>query len=227
MKFFWLVVSVALLGGLPAVAQQSPRSVSVQGSGATSARPDTAIVRAGVETRAPSPEIALLGNTAAMTKIFEILRGHGIVERDVTTTVFDVSPIYGRPDAQNNVQTIQAYQVSNQVAARLRNIDRVGPLLTELVEAGANRLRGVSFEIANPEPLQAEARRAAMQDARKRAELYAAAAGLKLGRVLSITETDAPVAPMPRQMRAMGEAVPIAPGEQTVSATVTVVYEIE
>jgi uncharacterized protein len=192
------------------------------------ARPDTAVVRAGVETRAPSPEIALIGNNAAMKVLFDVLQKHGIAERDIATTTFDVQPIYGRPDPQGGAATIQAYQVSNQISARVRDIERLGVILTELVEAGANRLRGVSFEFADPDALQADARRAALQDARRRAELYAQAAGVRLGRILSISELDAPAMPMPRQMRAMSaDAVPIAPGEQTITAGVTVSYEIE
>jgi uncharacterized protein len=229
MKVFCLVLAASLVTALPAAAQQGPRSITVHGSGSAAARPGTAVVRAGVETRAGSPEVALVGNNADMKAIFEILKKHGIAERDIATTMFDVQPVYGRPDPQGGTPAIQGYQVSNQVSARVRDIERLGPLLNALVAGGANRLRGVSFEIADPETLQDGARRAALQDARKRAELYAQTAGVRLGRVLTINEIEAPVMPMPHPMRmtAAAEAVPIAPGEHTVNAGITVTYEID
>jgi uncharacterized protein YggE len=111
---------------------------------------------------------------------------------------------------------------------RLRDVAKLGDLLTSLIEAGANRLNGVTFEIAEPAPLLDDARRAAVADARKRAELYATAAGVKVGRVLSIGENSAlaPV-PMMRMAKAGADAVPVAAGEQTITAGVSVVFEIE
>lgn len=109
-------------------------------------------------------------------------------------------------------------------------MDKLGGLLFSLVEAGANRLHGVSFEIADPAKLNDEARKAAMADAEKRADLYTAAAGVKVKRVLSISEGGGFAPPQPLAMRAMKagvEAVPVQGGEQSIAANVSVVYDIE
>ena len=231
MKRF-LPAALALLVFIPAAnaaEAQHMRSLSVQGSGQATARPDMASARAGIESRAVSPEKALAANTKVMNAIMTAIKRHGIAERDFETTSFDISPIYAQPGTRGGTPTIEAYQVSNQVIVRVRDLAKLGGLLSSLVEAGANRLNGVSFDIAEPAPLMETARKAAVADARKRAELYAAAAGVKITKVLSIAEngSNAPAPMVLRTVKAASEAVPIAAGEQSISASVSVVYEIE
>ena len=207
----------------------TPRTISVQGNGNVTAIPDMAMARSGIESRGATPEEALAANTKIMNAVMAAIKRHGIAERDFETSSFTVNPVYGQATPRG-VMTIEGYQVTNQVSVRVRDIAKLGGLLSSLVEAGANRLNGVSFDIAEPAPLLDEARRAAVTDARKRADLYAAAAGAKVARVLSISEGGSMPPPQPiilRAMKAGGEAVPVAAGEQTINASVSVVYEME
>ena len=147
------------------------------------------------------------------------------------TSNFSVQPQYkqGQPGQQR--AEIVGYQVSNQVRVQVRKLDALGPLLDGAVGEGANQMQGVSFSVAEPDPLLDEARRQAMADARRKAELYAKAAGVDVGRVLLIQE-DTPRLPEPLyrgMMMARGaasDAVPVAAGEQEFHASITVTYAI-
>ncbi len=223
------LAALALASTAFAADAPTPRSISVQGNGSMTAIPDMAIARSGIESRGATPEEALAANTKVMNAVMAAIKRHGIAERDFETSSFAVNPVYGQATPRG-VMIIEGYQVTNQVSVRLRDIAKLGGLLSSLVEAGANRLNGVSFDIAEPAPLMDEARKAALADARKRADLYATAAGVKVARVLSISEGGSMQAPQPMILRAMkagGEAVPIAAGEQAINASVSVVYEIE
>lgn len=205
------------------------RTISVQGIGGVAAKPDSANARAGIETRGATPDEALAANTKTMTALMTALKHYGVAERDIETSAFDVSPIYGQATPRG-VNSIEGYQVINQVSVRVRDLSKLGVLLSSLVEAGANRLNGVSYEIADPAPFVDQARKAAIADARKRADLYAAAAGAKIKQVLSISEGSGYAPPMPVSLRAMkagAEAVPVAGGEQNITVSVAVVYEID
>ena len=205
------------------------RTISVQGIGGVAAKPDSANARAGIETRCATPDEALAANTKTMTALMTALKHYGVAERDIETSAFDVSPIYGQATPRG-VNSIEGYQVINQVSVRVRDLSKLGVLLSSLVEAGANRLNGVSYEIADPAPFVDQARKAAIADARKRADLYAAAAGAKIKQVLSISEGSGYAPPMPVSLRAMkagAEAVQVAGGEQNITVSVAVVYEID
>ena len=181
-----LMIRPLLLAALVVVPLAAPshvwaaeplRTLSVQGTGAAAGRPDMANASAGIESRGKTPEEALGANTKAMNTLMAAIKRHGVADRDIETSSFNVSPIYAQQANQRGTLNIEGYQVSNQVSVRLRDLDKLGGLLSSLVEAGANRLHGVSFEIADPAKLQDDARKAAIADARKRAELYATAAG--------------------------------------------------
>ncbi len=223
----------ALLIALPfyaAKAAESPRTISVQGSGVAYGKPDIATASAGIESRGATPDAALAANTKAMTQIMAAIKRHGIAERDIETSQFSVNPVYGQQPSPRGTMTIEGYQVTNQVTVRVRDMDKLGGLLSSLVEAGANRLNGVSFDIAEPAKLQDEARKAAVADAKKRADLFATVAGVTVKRVLSIAEGGNFTPPQPMAMRAMkaGAAdVPVSGGEQSIAANVSAVYEIE
>lgn len=220
---------LALTAGAGAAAAEPSRTITVEGTGAIAARPDTALVLVGVETTAAAPDVALADNTRAAKVLFAVFESFEIADADIHTAALQVAPIYPQPRSEGGGGEAkpQAFRVLNRVAARLRDLARLGEFLAEVVKAGANRLDGVAFEIGDEAPLRERARRAAIADARARAEVYAAAAEVKLGRALSIAETEDP-GPRPLSTMAMrAEAVPTAPGEQTVSASVRVVYAIE
>lgn len=225
-------LAVMTLGAAPVeAAEEAPRRLVVTGNGEASGRPDLARISTGVVVQADTASAALAENTRAMSAVLDQLAASGVAEADVQTSQFAVTPLYERVERaqQSQPPRIVGYQVSNQVTVQVRDLDRLGATLDALVGAGANQLNGLSFEIADPKPLLEQARDAAVADARAKAERYATAAGVTLGRVLSIEEGGVHVPrPMMRAAEAMAaSAVPIAPGESEISASVTMVFAIE
>ncbi len=212
-------------------AQGLPRTISVNGTGEVKSKPDMAVINSGVVSEAPTARDALAKNNAAMAAVIDALKKAGIAELDIQTSNFSVSPQYppSRPN-QHEAPHIAGYQVSNQVTVRVKNLAKLGAILDTLVQVGANQINGISFDIDQPKPLQNEARKLAVADARAKADLYAAAAHVSLGRVLQISESGGFAAP--RQAwgladRMASAEVPIAAGQETLSANVSIVYEIQ
>jgi hypothetical protein len=222
---------LTLLAALPAAAQEAaPRRLVVTGTGEASARPDVAVIAAGVVVQADTASAALAENTRAMNAVLEQLRGAGLAQEDIRTTQFAVTPLYDNrpPDPQRaEAPRIVGYQVSNQVSARVRDIDRLGATLDALVRAGANSIDGLQFEIADPDQVLGAARDAAVADALAKARRYAAAAGVELGEILALEE-GGPYPPPRPMMRAeaMAASVPIEPGQTELAASVTVTFAI-
>ncbi len=224
-----------LTGALAGAAAQSPPvlpeppSITVTGSAVASAPPDTAEVNAGVVTQATTAAQAMAQNNAAMEKVLKALTAVGIADRDVRTTGVSVLPQRSQPQAgRQQLPAIVGYEVSNQVHVKVRDLGSLGRLLDTLVGQGANALGGIRFSIADPAPLLQQARTKAIADARQKAQVYAAAAGVKLGRVMFIRDATASP-PRHFEMRVMASpgAVPVAPGEQEVEVSVSVTYGIE
>ncbi len=210
---------------LPALAAD-PHTITMTGHGEIKAAPDTATINAGVTSNAATAAMALSANSARMTQVFDALRKLGIADRDIQTSGFSVSPQYTNGD-NNNPRRLTGYMVSNDVNVRLEDVTRTGAVLDTLVGAGANQMNGIGFAIANPAPVLEKARSQAIADARARAQTYAQAAGVTLGPIVSISEGGGETAPRPMfRMMAMAAPTPIAPGEQSVTADVTVVWEI-
>jgi uncharacterized protein YggE len=198
------------------------------GSGKVSARPDMAQIQVGVVTEAPSAAKALKDNNDAMARLFATLGGRGIARKDVQTSHFSVAPRYKRGSHGEQLPEIVGYRVGNVVQVKVRKLDALGQVLDEVVRQGANQIQGVSFAVAEPTPLLDEARRKAMADARRKAELYAKEAGVEVGRVLLIQE-QTPHLPGPLVVgvaRSETAGVPIAEGELDFGATITVTYTI-
>jgi uncharacterized protein YggE len=161
------------------------------------------------------------------------LKAANVAEKDVQTSNFSVQPIYDYGNNSNNQPPkVSGYQVSNTVIVTLRKIDSVGDVLDKLVSAGSNQINGVSFSIANPQAALDDARKAAVADALRKANVLTSAAGVKLGAITSISEGgEAPPQPVvmmrAKTMAADAAPVPVAQGEQTVGADVNVVWTIE
>jgi uncharacterized protein YggE len=203
-------------------------SLTVVGSGKVSAQPDLTQVQVGVLTEAASAAKALKDNNDAMAKLFAVLDGRRIDRKDVQTSSFSVVPQYKRGPHGEQLPEIVSYRVSNTVRVKVRKLDALGPVLDEVVQQGANQVQGISFSVAEPTPLLDEARRKAMADARRKAELYAKEAGVEVGGVLLIQE-QAPHLPGPLVLglaRAEAASVPIAEGELDFGAIITVTYSI-
>ena len=216
----WLAVSPTL-----ARNHEQLRTISVRGSGAIAVTPDLVTLKVGVSTRDPSPAKALKANSAQVTKLFETLERFGVAKRDIQTSSFSVIPFYNRRRKTDAPPSNEAYDVSNNVNVRLRDLDKLGTLLDALVADGANRLNNLTFGVSDLDQRTDEARKLAIQDAKKRAELYAKEADVDVGKVLQISESSTG---MPRALRSMAPGgAPIARGEQKISASVTVVFEID
>lgn len=219
------LVAALIIGALAAHADPT---LTVRGEGQASATPDIATVRIGVETRAPEAAAALAANSDAAGALIAAAKTRGVAEADIQTVGLSLYPLYDDRRGDNaEAPKLTGFSVSNEVILRLRKIDAVGETLGELVGAGANRLNGISFGLADDQALMDEARRAAVADAQRKAGLYAAAAGVELGEIVSIEEEGGGGPPRP-MMRAMAEsaAVPVEAGETTVAIVVRVVWRI-
>jgi uncharacterized protein len=215
------------------------RILSLSGTGEVKAVPDTASISAGVVSDAKDAKSALAKNSAAMTRLFKQLKAAGVADRDIQTANFNIAPVYApynpkRPVPQH--ERITGYKVSNGVTVRVRKLTRLGALIDEMTVAGANRMGGISFYVDKTDNLLEEARRKAMANVRRKAELYANGLGVGLKRVLTINESVS--RPGPRPVRNMGrmmamsksadrEAAPVSAGEQTLSIRLSVSWELE
>ena len=224
------VLSAAALGlalgaAHPAIAEPTPRELTVTGSATVDAVPDVASVTAGVETQAPTAADALRANGAAMTAVFAALKAVGVAENDMQTNQLTLNPVFAPdPGGSQAAPQVVAYQASNMVTARVRDVARLGATIDGLTAAGANRLYGVSFDVDEPGALLDTARQRAVADARRKAEILATAAGGTLGPVIAIAEGGGSgPAPLRAKMDA-AMAAPVAAGAVSLGADVTVVF---
>lgn len=224
---------IAVFATAPVQAEETkmPRTISISGHGEVRAVPDVAIVSVGVTTQGQSAREALDSNTKAMKTLFETLKKAGIEDRDMTTSNFSVGPRldYGNNNAQP--PKVVGYDVNNMVTLTIRKIEDLGELLDVAVSTGSNTINGISFSVSKSDSKLTEARKAAVMDARSKADIYAAAGGFKIGNILSISEGAAYQPPPPYFAKAdraqAAEPVPIAQGEQTLSVDVSITYEIK
>ena len=192
--------------------------------------PDVATISAGVVTQAADANAAMRANADQMATVMAAIRKAGIAERDIQTAGISVHPQYRY--AENQPPTITGYQASNTVNLKVRDIGDLGGVLDALVASGANQVNGPSFEIDEPEAAYDEARLAALEKAKARAETYAKAMGLRVRRVVSISEGGGFQPPMPMmRMQAMDAVAAraetsVSPGETTLSVNLDVVFEL-
>jgi uncharacterized protein len=226
-------VITSFASAVQAAEQNLPPSITVTGMGKVSGRPDTAAINVGVTSRAGTAKEALAANSTSMTSLVAVVKQHGVADKDVQTSNFSVNPTY-TSDSSGRNSHISGYQVSNQVRLRVRNLAGMGELLDAIVQNGANTIDGISFYIENADQLLDKARAQSVEDAHRKAVLYASAAGVKLGRVLYMNESGGylPAPHMPvafnARMTAMASSIPpMESGEEEVQSTVTVVYAIE
>ncbi|HKS86602.1 MAG TPA: SIMPL domain-containing protein [Pseudolabrys sp.] len=214
------VLAAAAIATVPVHAAE--KLVTVTGEATIAVAPDTATMRIGVSSQEKTAREASETNAKQMTSVLAAIKSAGIADRDVQTSRLSLQPQY---DPNKGTPHLTGFQATNQVTVRIRDIDRLPTVLDRAIAAGANEMSGIEFTVSEQSKLLDQARVDAIADARRKAELYATAAGAKLGHVVSITEEGS--APPPRPMQAMrAGAVPIAPGEQTLRAMITVSYEL-
>lgn len=226
-----LLLSAATMN--PAFAEDNKliRTISLTGHGEVRVAPDLAIVTMGVLSSATTAQDALAANTKAMTDLMAALKAADIEAKDIQTSNFSVNPRYDY--GQNNGQPpkLTGYDVSNNVAVIVHKIGSIGDLLDKAVTSGSNQINGISFSIANPQAAMDEARKKAVTDAKRKAELYVAATSVTLGNVISLSEGgDNYQPPMPMQSKMMAadsSPVPIAQGEQVISVDINISWEIK
>lgn len=223
-----LIISVAFAGllAVPAIAQTPPPSISVSGEATISAAPDLAQIEGGVTNDAKTAREATEANNKAMGVVLLALESAGIPEKDFQTSHLSLQPQYALNKSGPNAVT--GFRASNRVTVTVRDIAKVGGVIDTLVTNGANDIGGISFMVSQASKLLDDARPMAIADARRKAEIYAQAAGVALGTPLTISEesTTAPVAY--RKMSAgLASPAPVAPGEETLRISVNVTYELK
>jgi uncharacterized protein YggE len=224
---FAAAIAAGTLFAAPAMAQTAPPAmISVTGEATVSAAPDQAQIEAGVTTEAKTAREASDANNAAMGKVLLALKGAGIEEKDFQTSRLSLQP-QSAPN-RPGPSTIVGYRASNRVTVRLREVTKLANVIDTLVGAGANDIGGINFMVSQASKLLDEAREQAIADARRKAEIYANAAGVTLGAPLSISEEGAP-GPMPyrKMVAGMAASAPVAQGEETLRITVSVSWAIK
>lgn len=220
-----LILSAALGLAVPALAEGTgPATVIATGTGTVEVAPDLATLSIGVTTQGDTAANALTANTAAMKAVMARLLASGIEARDMQTSNLYLSPNWTGYDTAT--PTISGFVASNSLTVQVRVLDTLGAVLDASVADGANTLNGLTFGLANPGPVLDEARKAAVADARVRAELLATAAGMTLGRIVLISEADSDLVAYDGYRADVAAPVPVAGGELGLSANVTIQYEI-
>lgn len=224
MRSFLVALALGIMLGVPAAAQDT---ITVMGEGTATAEPDLAHVRIGVTSDAGTAAEALASNNAAMADVMERLTAEGIEERDLQTSTLDLGPRYA--ERYDGAPEVEGYTARNILNVRVRNLDRLGAILDAAAGEGANTFEGLTFGVAEPQPLADEALRRAVTDARRQAELLAGESGVTLGAVRSIDSTAGGQPPRPMEMataRMAEDSVPVARGELEIAASVTMVFAI-
>jgi uncharacterized protein YggE len=215
------------------ISQPAQTGISVSGRGSITVAPDVALLTLGVEVTAPTVAAARSAAATAMKAVRASLDANAIRSDDIKTLAFNIQPQYQyRRDERPE---ISGYTVSNRVSVKLRDLDAVSDVLDDAAEAGGDavRISSIAFTVDEPERYEDDAREAAVEDARKRAEQLATLSGVRLGKVLSISESGASIPFAERGAERMmlqsadAPRTPISPGEAEISLSVFVVYQIE
>ena len=214
--------------------------LSVVGHGKVAAVPDVVDINIGVVSQGPTAKDALRSNSEAMAGLQKVLKERGVASKDVETKQIQVSPVYSHPDPRRPMQAgeefvpkVTGYRVTNAVEVTVRDVAKLGDMLDAVVGAGANQVTGIAFRIEKSEQLLDQARKLAMADAKRKAELLAGEAGVVLGPARQICEVgSSPSRPMflgsaaaPQMMMARS-APPVAAGEQELAVSIQVSYAI-
>jgi uncharacterized protein YggE len=220
------VLGCALLAAPVLAEEASPPTISVIGEASVSVPADLAQIDAGVSTEAKTAREASDANNAAMGKVLLALKGAGIDEKDFQTSRLSLQPQYAQNRSGPNA--VAGYRATNHVTIKLRDVTNVASTIDLVTGAGANELGGISFMVSSASKLLDEAREQAIADARRKAEIYAKAAGVTLGGPVNISEEGAQAPPQFRRMIAgTAAAAPIAQGEETLHVMVSVTWAIK
>ncbi|MBO0833112.1 MAG: SIMPL domain-containing protein, partial [Actinobacteria bacterium] len=199
--------------------------ITVTGTGTVTGTPNQLVLSMGVQVTGGSVSSALAAANQATSRVTAALKSQGVASADIQTSGLSIYPSYS---GQSQVPT--GYQVTESLTATLKELSRAGQQIQAAANAGGNAITvsNVSLNLTDDGPLLAIARANAMKDARAKAAQFARAASEQLGQIISITPVTSSIPPVPGAQRsaAASGAVPISPGTQQVSVTVTVVYAV-
>jgi uncharacterized protein len=220
-----LAAAVSACDHSPERVGDSPRQVTVVGSGHVQGVPDTLTADVGIEFTAPDVTAAMDQTNSRQQAVIDALANAGVDRKDISTTDVSLQPQY-----DNSGATISGYRAANSIRVKIHPASTASRLLAVIVGTGgdATRINSVSYSIADDSELVKDARAHAFADAKDRAAQYAQLSGLGLGKIISISEASGAAAPAPPPLRggAMPSMVPLEPGQQTVSFSVTAVWEL-
>ncbi|RVV99801.1 DUF541 domain-containing protein [Mesobaculum littorinae] len=236
-------LTVALLSGTAAYGQAdtppAPRPmaaaeagrITVQGTGTTRLAPDMATITLGVTAEAPEAADAMADTQRRAAEVLDTLVAAGVEDRDVQTSSVELYPRRDDSEAsrQQGEPPIVGYVATNRMTVRVRDLADLGPLMDDVVGAGSNLFQGLSFGLSEPEPAEDEALADAVEDARRKAEILAQAAGVTLGQLERMDESggNRPYPPQMMEMRAVSDSAGgIAEGELEISANVLVTWRV-
>ncbi|WP_282602716.1 SIMPL domain-containing protein [Paracoccus sp. PARArs4] len=231
-----LGAALSAMAVAPAMAQQGgtmscgadhgPSRLSVAGSGQARVAPDMAVITLGVTTQGDSADAAMSENSTRQNAVIEALTGAGIADAQIQTSGLNLRPVMQYDEGQP--PKVTGYEARNMVTIRATDLARLGQVLDAIVGAGANEINGIAFQRQDGDAGLDEARIAAVQDARRKAELLAEAAGAQLGPILSMRESSGGRAPQPmmRMEAAMADSVPVQAGEVELNAEVQIEYAL-
>ncbi len=234
MKKLLALILALLMVSLPALAETEAypaapgATITVTGSAAVTLQADYAQVSVGVSTSAKTVEAASRENNAAIHAVIDALKLAGVAEEDIATNSYSVHTEY---DYSTGVSVMSGYNVTNQLTVIIRDMEHIGATLDKATAAGANSIYNIEFLSTQADAAQDEATVYAVQDAMRKADLLATAAGLNVGSILSIEETTSGYYLSPRmydsKMAVMETSNSILPNDASVTASVTIVFELK
>jgi uncharacterized protein YggE len=227
---FVVLLSACAPSATPAAPATTTRTLSVSGSAQASLNPDIAYINIGVHSENADAKEAVASNNATTQAVANALKAAGVEEKDIHTVNFSIYPQDEYSPEGQKIGT--KYMVDNTVYVTLRDLAKIGDVLGEAVNAGANSINGIQFDIADKTPYLSEARTAAVDNAYLQAQELAKAAGVELGSVQSISYYNSYAVPAPLDMKGLGMggaamSVPVSAGQLTITVEVNVVYEIK
>ena len=222
--------AIAQAPSVGAERMPTPTTLNLSAYGDVRMAPDMATISLGVNTEAVTAAAALQANATQMTKVFAALKKAGIAEKDIQTSGLNLNAQYDY--VQNEAPKLRGYQATNQVSVTVRALNRLGPAIDATVSAGINQVNGISFGISDPGAAENAAREKAVKALIAKANLYAAATGYKVSRLVTLSEGGGYSPPQPTPMYAMArmekmaDSTPVAAGEMTIRIDVNAVYEL-
>ncbi len=232
-QLVYLLAASAIIIWVPTTAMAAEKSmertITVSASGSIDVEPDAAHITSGVLTTARTARAALDQNNDTMANVIDGLKSAGIRAKDIQTSSINVQPRY-QHNRDGQAPRVIGYQVTNQVNVFVRELDNLGEILDRLVSLGANQMHGLNFVVTDADQFKDDARVKAIENARRRADIYARAAGTEVGKVLQIIEGVVHAGPVPRmagRAAMAAEAVPIERGTQSLEVQVTATWALE